>query len=305
MPRDGMAKLIYGSAMSDLAQSPAAAATAPGGRPIIVALVLCSAVSPLAINIFIPSIPGMAGGFGVSYAAMQLGLSLYLTMTAAPNLVPGPLSDYFGIRPAIIGGIVLFLIGTVMTLMAQSLEMFLLGRIVQAVSAAGMVLSRAIVRDLFTREKAASMIGYVTMGFAIAPMLGPAIGGILDDIYGWRASFLLLGSLGAVALLVVLTSPPETNMRRGRPVGEQIADYRTLVRTPAYWNYAAAGSFTASVFFSFIGGGPAIASIYPGMSATSYGADFTDLACVHSQNSRPCAHGSLLRSNITVVIFRR
>ena len=116
-----------------------ASVAAPAPAPPIFILVLCAAVSPLAINIFIPSMPGMATEFGVPYATIQLGLSLYLAMTAAITLIAGPLSDLFGRRPLIIGGFLLFMLGSVMTLVADNATLFLAGRIVQSASATGMV----------------------------------------------------------------------------------------------------------------------------------------------------------------------
>lgn len=251
---------------------------APAPAPHIFILVLCAAVSPLAINIFIPSMPGMAAEFGVPYATIQLGLSLYLAMTAAITLVAGPLSDLFGRRPLIIGGFLLFVLGSIMTLVADNATLFLAGRIVQSASATGMVLSRAIVRDLYDRDMAASMNGYVTMGMAVAPMVGPAVGGLLDDLYGWRASFLFLGTLGTLATLVVMARLPETNAARGQPLSRQFRSYGVLLSSAPYWYFAGSGAFAACIFFGFLGGGPAIASHYLAMSPTNYGLWFAATA---------------------------
>lgn len=253
-------------------------AAAPRRAPHVATLVLIAAINPLALNVFIPSMPGMAGEFGVPYTTIQLGLSLFLLVTAVITLIAGPLSDIFGRRPVILGGFLLFLGGTAISLTAQSAEMFLAGRIVQTGSAVGVALSRAIVRDLFSRNKAASMIGYVTMGMSIAPMLGPAIGGLLDDIYGWRAGFLLLAAVGALAVLVVLTALPETNHGRGRALREQMNDYRGLLSNGDYWTFVLTGSLAACVFFGFLGGGPVIANNYLGMSSAAYGLWFAACA---------------------------
>ncbi|PHP64920.1 Bcr/CflA family drug resistance efflux transporter [Zhengella mangrovi] len=251
---------------------------APAPAPHIIILVLCAAVSPLAINIFIPSMPGMAKEFGVPYATIQLGLSLYLAMTAAITLVAGPLSDLFGRRPMIIGGFLLFVLGSAMTLLADNATVFLAGRIIQAASATGMVLSRAIVRDLYDRDMAASMIGYVTMGMAVAPMVGPAIGGLLDDLYGWRASFLFLAVLGTLATLVVMARLPETNSTRGQPLSRQFESYGSLLSSEPYWYFAGSGALAACIFYGFLGGGPVIASHHLAMTPTSYGLWFAATA---------------------------
>lgn len=104
-----------------------------------------------------------------------------------------------------------------MCVSAQSATMFLAGRVIQAASAAGVVLSRAIVRDVYPREKAASAMGYMVMGMAVAPMIGPAIGGLIAELASWRMTFVALGLCGVVAIVAGLINLPETNRFRGAP----------------------------------------------------------------------------------------
>jgi MFS transporter, DHA1 family, multidrug resistance protein len=242
-----------------------------GINPRLTSLMIVAAVSPLAINIFLPSIPKLIDYFKTDYATAQLGLSLFLAAMSVLQLIIGPMSDKYGRRPVMIGGIVMFLAGTGICLIAPSIHIFLFGRLVQAFAVAGIVLSRAIVRDLVSREKAASAIGYVTMGMAVAPMIGPAIGGLLDELYGWQSSFILLGVLGLIALGFVVTNIPETNVSRGASLKAQLANYRLLLTTPAFWLYALTGATSAGVFFGFLGGAPALASGPLGLSPSSYG----------------------------------
>ena len=242
-----------------------------GTNPRLTTLMIVAAVSPLAINIFLPSIPKLIEYFKTDYATAQLGLSLFLAAMSVLQLIIGPLSDKYGRRPVLIGGIAAFLVGTGICLAAPSITVFLLGRLVQAFAVAGIVLSRAIVRDLVTREKAASAIGYVTMGMAVAPMLGPAIGGLLDELYGWQASFILLFVLGAISLAFVLGNVPETNSNRGAPISTQVANYGLLLKSGAFWLYALVGATSAGVFYGFLGAAPAIASGPLGLSPSSYG----------------------------------
>jgi MFS transporter, DHA1 family, multidrug resistance protein len=242
-----------------------------GTNPRLTSLMIVAAVSPLAINIFLPSIPKLIEYFKTDYATAQLGLSLFLAAMSVLQLIIGPMSDKYGRRPVMIGGIVMFLAGTLICLAASSIHIFLFGRLVQAFAVAGIVLSRAIVRDLVSREKAASAIGYVTMGMAVAPMIGPAIGGLLDELYGWQSSFILLGVLGLIALGFVVTNIPETNVSRGASLKAQLANYRLLLTTPTFWLYALTGATSAGVFFGFLGGAPALASGPLGLSPSSYG----------------------------------
>jgi DHA1 family bicyclomycin/chloramphenicol resistance-like MFS transporter len=253
-----------------------------GPRPALVTLILLAAVSPLAMNLFVPSMPSIALDLDAPYATVQLGLSLYLIMTAAMQLVIGPLSDIFGRRPVIYGGLALFLVGTVMCVMAQSAELFLAGRIIQAASSAGMVLSRTIVRDVYPREKAASAMGYMVMGMAVAPMVGPAIGGLIDQLAGWRFSFVALGLFGAAALAAGVMTLPETNRYRGAPLRAQLASYKALARMPLFWVYACQAGFASAAFFGFLGGGPAVSNTYLGLTPVAYGIYFALCALGYS-----------------------
>lgn len=179
--------------------------------PTILTLTLLAGLSALTMNIFLPSLPGMAAWFEVPYGLMQLSVALYLALSAALQIVIGPISDRFGRRPVVLGALGLFLLATVGTLVAPNAEVFLVFRMAQAVIAAGMVLSRAIVRDMVTdANQAASMIGYVTMGMTLVPMIGPVLGGFLDEYIGWQANFGLLLALGLAVTALVWADLGET-----------------------------------------------------------------------------------------------
>ena len=162
------------------------AAVQPAAKPSFIALLIAvSAVSPLGINMYLPSMPGMARAFGVDFATIQLTLSLYLAAMAFGQLVIGPLSDRFGRRPVLLIGLTVFVLGSIVCLTAPTVGLLIFGRVVQAIGGcAGITLSRAIVRDLYARNQVASMIGYVTMGMAVAPMIAQTIGGVLETLYG-------------------------------------------------------------------------------------------------------------------------
>src|SRR5690606_40778441 len=127
-----------------------------------------AAVSPLGINLYLPSMPGMAASMGVDYAAIQFTLSVYLAAVALGQLIIGPVSDRYGRRPVLLGGLVLFFVGSVICMLAPNVAVLNAGRVVQALGGcAGITLSRAIVRDMYDRTRAASMIAYVTMGMGV------------------------------------------------------------------------------------------------------------------------------------------
>lgn len=152
--------------------------------PHILTLVIATAVSALATNVFLPSLPGIARHFEADYAVAQLTVSIYLAATAFLQLGIGPASDRFGRRPVMLACLGIFVVGSVAALWAPTIEILLAARVLQAFSAAGMVLGRAIVRDTVDTDEAASRIGYITMGMALVPMVAPMIGGLLDEIHG-------------------------------------------------------------------------------------------------------------------------
>ncbi len=137
--------------------------------------------------------------------------------------------------------------------------------------AAGMVLSRAIVRDMVSDSEAASMIGYVTMGMSIVPMIGPVIGGVLDDWIGWQANFALLLVLGLVVLWLVWADQGETAKMQRVTLTQQIAQYPALLRSQRFWGYVLCAGFTSGTFFAYLGGAPFVGNVVFGLSSKQIG----------------------------------
>lgn len=235
---------------------------------------LTSGTGALAINIFLPSMPAMARYFQADYAVVQLAVSLYLVATALLQLVIGPASDRFGRRPVLIGCFLIFLVGTLAAAFAPTIEFLLACRLLQAFSAGGFVISRAIVRDTVDATQAASRIGYVTMGMTIVPMVGPIIGGLLDELFGWQANFYFTFVFGALALLVIFADLGETNRNRMSSFAAQLAAYPKLLSSRRFWAYTLTAAFTSGTFFAFIGGAPYVGSEILGMSPSEYGLYF-------------------------------
>lgn len=242
--------------------------------PKIVTLILMAGLSALTMNIFLPSLPGMAVWFDVSYGLMQQSVALYLALSAALQVVIGPISDRYGRRKVLLWALALFLLATLGTLLAPNATVFLIFRMAQAVIAAAMVLSRAIVRDMVSDAEAASMIGYVTMGMSLVPMVGPVIGGFLDDLYGWHASFALLFLLGAGTLALVWADLGETASPRRISLAEQVRSYPALLASRRFWGYTLSAAFASGCFFAYLGGAPFVGDKIYGLSSTHVGALF-------------------------------
>lgn len=224
--------------------------------PHIVTLVLATGVAALSLNIFLPSLPGMARHFGVDYGLMQLAVSAYLAASAVAQFVVGPISDRYGRRPVLLWVVAIFTLASVAALFAPNAEAFLAARFVQAVVATAFVLARAAVRDMVPGPGAASMIGYVTMGMSIVPMIGPAIGGFLDGLFGWHANFTLLLLVGLAVTALVWADLGETSAPKDTRFAEQIRQYPALLASRRFWGYCMAAAFSSGCFFAYLGGAP-------------------------------------------------
>ncbi|WP_341862285.1 multidrug effflux MFS transporter [Gymnodinialimonas sp. 57CJ19] len=242
--------------------------------PHIFTLIIMTGLGALSMNIFLPSLPAMADYFDTDYRLMQLSVSLYLLVNAALQIIIGPISDRFGRRPVILGGTALFILATIGCLLASSIEVFLLFRMMQAVIVTGLVLGRAVVRDMHDEAEAASKIGYVTMGMAVVPMIGPGIGGALEQSMGWQANFWLLLALGLVILALVWADLGETARASTSSLAEQIAQYPELLTSRRFWGYCLTAAFASGAFFSYLGGAPYVGSEVFHLSPTQVGIFF-------------------------------
>ncbi|WP_320201537.1 multidrug effflux MFS transporter [Agrobacterium sp. rho-13.3] len=246
--------------------------------PHIVTLVLVAGIPALCMNIFLPSLAAMAVYFQTDYAVMQFAVSGYLAATALLQLAIGPLSDLYGRRPVLMAGLVLMVAATIICALAPNTTVFMAGRLLQAVIASGFVLSRAIVRDMVPTDQAASMIGYVTMGMSIVPMVGPAIGGVLNDIAGWQASFVLLALCGIAVLLLVFFDLGETNSQKSASFSAQFHAWPQLLRSSRFWGYTITSTFSSGLFFAFLGGAPFVGTVLYELTPAMLGMQFFFMA---------------------------
>jgi DHA1 family bicyclomycin/chloramphenicol resistance-like MFS transporter len=240
--------------------------------PKILTLTLMAGVAALTMNIFLPSLPSMAAWFGVPYAFMQLSVALYLGLSAVLQIFIGPLSDRYGRRPVLLTCFVIFLAATIGTLIAPDAITFLVFRMMQAVVVSGMVLARAIVRDVVDDPgQAASMIGYVTMGMTLVPMIGPVIGGYLDQYIGWQANFGLLLGMGVIVLVLIWADLGETAPPSKGGIFEQMKKYPLLLTSRIFWGYCLCAAFASGCFFAYLGGAPFVGNQVFGLKSSEIG----------------------------------
>lgn len=247
---------------------------APARLPSVFILVAMTALGPLGLNIFMPSMPGLAKYFDVSYGLIQLTLTFYLIAMGVAQLAYGPISDRYGRRPVLIWGLAIYCIGSLACALAPSVFLLMLGRALQALGgAAGLVLGRAIIRDLYDRDRSAAMIGYVSMAMSLAPMLAPALGGYLDSLFGWRTSFAFCSAAGLLVFGWIIVTLPETLPQRGlgEGVGALLRAYGSLLRSPVFCGYMLQTAFTSGVFFAFIAGAPFVVVTVMGLPPSAYG----------------------------------
>jgi MFS transporter, DHA1 family, multidrug resistance protein len=246
-------------------------------RPFIILLAGVSALGPMAMQIFVPSLPWIQKAFQVSTAEAQLTLSLSLIAIALATLAFGPLSDRYGRRPVLLAGFGIFLAGSLMCVFAPTIWTLVAGRIVQAAGgAAGLVLARAIIRDMCCSLDAARIIATVSMGMVCAPMMAPAIGGVLQDFFDWRATFVFSGLVSLLLLVMIKRRLRETNVHPAAftGAGHMIKVFGTLLRSAAFSGYAFHTACSSVIFFTFVSCTPYVMADLMARPATEYGLYF-------------------------------
>ena len=243
---------------------------------LLALLIAITAVGPLSLNILAPAMPGLIGTLGAGAGTVQLTLSLFLLGMAVSQLVLGTLSDRFGRRPVMLAGLALTVVASFAALVTTSIAGLIVARTAQAFGAtAGIVIGRAVVRDLYDRDRAASMIGWVTMAMVVAPMIAPLIGGALDTALGWHAIFAFVGLFAAAILVWAAFQLPETRkVATGEGFAHFLAASGGLLTDRAFLGYALVAAFNSAMFFTFIGGAPHVVVTIMHRSSAEYGVWF-------------------------------
>lgn len=246
-------------------------APASPARPNLMILIGLAGISAFTMSVILPALPSMAAHYGVDYAVMQLAVSLYFAFTGVLQLILGPLSDRYGRRPVLLFSIGGFTLASLFCTVAPTAGWLLAGRLAQGVVVSAMVLSRTIIRDTTSPEKAASLIGYVTMGMAVGPMLAPAIGGFLGETFGWQSIFLFTAAVGGTLWASCLVGLNETHVNRTGGFAKMRADAPALIRSRRFWGYVFTSGLAAGTYFAYLGGAPIIAVRIYGLGQTETG----------------------------------
>lgn len=240
-------------------------------RGLLLLLMVLTATGPVALNILVPAVPRLASLFGAEIGTVQLTLSLFLFSLAVSQLLLGPLSDKFGRRPVVLGGLLLATLASFGGIAATSIHWLIAARILQALGAStGIVIGRAIIRDLYERDRAAAMIGLVTTVMVVVPMFAPALGGALDTAFGWESIFLVLGLFYAGVLVWSVRGLPETRVLTG-PSESLLRNWKTLLISRRFHGYMLCSAFGTAQFFIFIGGAPHVTISMMGRTSAEYG----------------------------------
>lgn len=254
----------------------------PGTAAFTVFLAALTAVGPLSTDMYLPSLPDIGRDFNADAGTVQVTLSAHLMAFAGSQLFYGPLADRYGRRPVLIGGFLLYMAGCFASLFVATIDQLILARILQAVGGgASVVLARAIVRDLFSGAEAGQMLARMAAIMGLVPAAAPMLGGVVQDLYGWKANFITMGGFGAVLALMVAFNLDETLPPARRQSAAPLAilrSYRRLLMDRRFLRYLAIASVAFCGLFAFVSGSSFVLQGIYGLSPIVYGLSFGAMA---------------------------
>ena len=243
-------------------------------RIMLLMLVAMTGVAPISLYMLVPALPKLAILFGRDISVAQMTVSLYMVGIACSQIIMGPLSDRFGRRPVLLWGLGLMVAASIGCMFAQNLPQLIAARFLQALGGAtGMVVSRAIIRDLYSRDRIGAMISLVIAVMMIAQMLSPLTGGLLETAFGWRAIFYVITAASLTVAVIIAFALPETRRDRLTSGGFR-GDVGSLFSSRAFIGYVLCQVLASQIIFAFAGGGPYIVVTQMGRTSAEYGAWF-------------------------------
>ncbi|HLH87405.1 MAG TPA: multidrug effflux MFS transporter [Xanthobacteraceae bacterium] len=238
-------------------------------------LALLTAVGPLSIDLYLPSLPSIGAALGASPSAVGLTISLYLIGFAVGQMVYGPLSDRYGRRPVLLTALAIFCLASLSCAASPSIAALIGARALQATGSAGtIVLARAVVRDLYEGPRAGRELSLMAAIMGLAPIVAPLIGGVLQTAFGWRACFVFIAAAGLVALASAYWLLPETLRPRAHQSAGLVASLTVVARHRVALTFI--GVITASYagLFAYISGAPFVLQDLLGLSPVGFGVSF-------------------------------
>ena len=239
------------------------------------------AMGPISTDMYLPALPILAREFAAPPADVQLTLSLFLAGFAVAQLIYGPLSDRFGRRWVLFGGVILYIGASIACTYAETIEALIAARILQAVGAcAGPVLSRAIIRDIYGRERAAKVLAYMGTAMGLIPAAAPILGGYLTVAFGWRSNFVFLVGFAVLLALGVVFILKETNRHRYKEATDPkrlLANYARLAKSRVYAGYVLAAAGAYGGLFAFIQGSAFVLIDVLGVATEDFGPYFASI----------------------------
>ncbi|HEX2366446.1 MAG TPA: multidrug effflux MFS transporter [Bradyrhizobium sp.] len=243
-------------------------------KVMLALLVLMTGVAPISLYLLVPALPMLATTFDRDISVAQMTVSLYMVGIACSQIIMGPLSDKFGRRPVLLAGLGLMLVASLACVFAQNLPQLIAARFFQALGgASGMVIGRAIIRDLYPRERVGAMISLVIAVMMIAQMLSPLTGGLIETVFGWRAIFYLITAAALSITIGIALVLPETRRARAAD-GSFRNDVGKLIGSRAFIGFVLCQVLASQIIFTFAGGGPYIVVTQMGRTSAEYGAWF-------------------------------
>jgi MFS transporter, DHA1 family, multidrug resistance protein len=234
-------------------------------------LAFLTSFGPLSVDLYLPSMPEIGRALSASEPQVQLTLSLYLVGYAIGQLIYGPIADRLGRKPVLVAAFLIYCAGTVVCLASHTIELLIVGRLAQAIGASGgLIVTRAVVRDLYEGVRAGHQLSVMGMIMGFAPIVSPIIGGVLLTLAGWRAGFVFQLVVGALAALLTWRYLAETHRPTATPVTVILANYRKVASNPVLLANLAIGSLAYSALFAWIPGSPFVLQELRGLTPLQF-----------------------------------